>query len=156
MDQASEKQADAKKVTARSFKQIFSSREYFIATLKQFLKFGFIGILNTIIAWSIYYAFIWNGQNIYVGNTVGFLCGVVNAYLWNIFWVFKGNGQGFKKTLPKFFGVYLLTYLLGMLLIYLVVDVAKLGYMANWMPVINSAISMVVNFLVSKFWTFKS
>jgi putative flippase GtrA len=142
-------------VTARSFRQIFSSREYFVSTLKQFLKFGFVGILNTAISWILYYA-LKDSIGIYWANTVGFIAGVTNAYIWNVKWVFKGNRQGFKKTLPKFFFSYfVVSYLLGMFLIYLIVDLAGLAFMANWMPVINSAISMVVNFLTSKFWTFK-
>lgn len=140
-------------ITARSFKEIFSSRAHFVATLKQFLKFGFVGVMNTGIALATYYIGVANGMDKYPANTLGYIFGVINAYLWNVFWVFRGNREGFKKTIPKFFGTYFATYLLSMLLLYLFVDLGGMNeYLA---PIVNTVFTTFINFFASKFWTFK-
>lgn len=138
---------------AKSFKEIFSSKENFVATVKQFVKFGLVGLMNTAISFAVVYICLGQGISIYIGNTLGWACGLVNAYLWNIFWVFKGQREELKKTIPKFFGTYLLTYLLQQLLTYLFVEVAGISqYVA---PVLYTIITMFINFFLSKFWTFK-
>lgn len=139
--------------TAHSFKEIFSSRKHFAATVKQFLKFGFVGIINTVIAWVVYYVCIGNGMNMYLANTLGWGLGVINAYIWNVLWVFKGNREGFKKTVPKFIGTYFLTYLLTQLLTFLFVQLA--GMSPYLVPVVCVPITTFINFFLSKFWTFK-
>lgn len=137
----------------RSFKDIFANRQNFFATLKQFVKFGFIGIINTAINLAVYYICVYNGMNIYAANTLGFIISVTNAYIWNAFWVFKGNKEGFRKTVLKFFATYIATYLLSLLLLFLFVDLGGMNkYLA---PIINTIITMFINFSLSKFWTFK-
>lgn len=151
MDNEIENREDQPNV--RNFKQIFASKENFIETLKQFLKFGFVGIINTAITMATFYIGTLNGMDKYPANTLGFLFGTINAYVWNVFWVFKGNREGFKKTIPKFFITYISTYLLSMLLLYLFVDLG--GMNQNWAPIVNTCITMFINFFISKFWTFK-
>ncbi|HBU12443.1 MAG TPA: GtrA family protein [Clostridiales bacterium] len=140
-------------VTAHSFRQIFSSRQYFAATVKQFLKFGFVGIINTAISFAVVYICLGQGISIYIGNTLGWACGVVNAYFWNMYWVFKGNREGFKKTIPKFFGSYFLTFLLSQGLTYIFKE--SLGMNQYLVPVVCVLITTFINFFLSKFWTFK-
>ncbi|MEG0357140.1 MAG: GtrA family protein [Christensenellaceae bacterium] len=135
------------------FKDIFRNKANFIATLKQFLKFGFVGIINTAISLGTYYICVPLGMDKYWANTLGFVISIINAYIWNVKWVFKGNEQGFKATIPKFFTTYIATYLLSLLLLFLFVDLGGMNqYIA---PIINTCITMFLNFFISKFWTFK-
>ena len=139
--------------SVNSIRDIFASRQNFIATFKQFIKFGFVGIINTAITMGTYYICVPQGMDKYWANTLGFALGVINAYFWNAFWVFKGNKEGFKKTVPKFFATYIGTYLLSMLLLYLFVDVGGMNqYVA---PILYTCITVFINFFLSKFWTFK-
>lgn len=138
----------------KSIKEIFASRENFSATVRQFIKFGFVGIINTAISLATYYICVPLGMNIYLANTLGFVISVINAYIWNAKWVFKGNREGFKKTVVKFFATYISTYLLSLLLLYLFVDLGGINkYLA---PIINTIITMFINFFISKFWTFRN
>ena len=138
----------------KSIKDIFSSKENFSATVKQFIKFGFVGVINTAIFLATYYICVPLGMDIYIATTLGFIISVTNAYFWNALWVFKGNKLGFKKTVVKFFVTYISTYLLSLLLLYLFVDMGGMNkYIA---PIINTVITMFINFFISKFWTFKS
>ena len=139
--------------TVGSIREIFASKENFVATFKQFIKFGFVGIINTAISMGTYYICVPQGMNIYLASTLGFVLSVINAYLWNAFWVFKGNKEGFKKTIVKFFATYISTYLLHLLLLFLFVDVGGMNqYIA---PIINTCLTVFINFFLSKFWTFK-
>ena len=139
--------------SVNSIRDIFASRENFIATFKQFIKFGFVGIINTAISMGTYYICVPQGMNKYGANTLGFALSIINAYFWNAFWVFKGNKEGFKKTVPKFFATYIGTYFLSMLLLYLFVDVG--GMNQSVAPILYTCITVFINFFLSKFWTFK-
>ena len=137
----------------KSIKDIFSSRENFVGTVKQFIKFGFIGVINTAISLGTYYICVPLGMDKYWASTLGFVISVINAYIWNAKWVFKGNQEGFKKTIVKFFATYISTYLLSLLLLYLFVDLGGMNqYLA---PIVNTIITTFINFFLSKFWTFK-
>lgn len=134
-------------------KDVFASKKNFVKTFKQFIKFGFVGLINTAISMGTYYICVPQGMNMYVANILGFALSIINAYLWNVLWVFKGNKEGFKKTIPKFFATYIATFLLSQLLLYLFVDVGGMNkYLA---PVIYTSITIFINFFLSKFWTFK-
>ncbi len=136
-----------------NIRDIFASKANFFATFKQFIKFGFVGLINTAISMGTYYICVPMGMDKYAANTLGFALSIINAYFWNAFWVFKGNREGFKKTIPKFFATYIGTYLLSQLLLYLFVDIGGMNqYLA---PVIYTMITIFINFFLSKFWTFK-
>ena len=140
---------------ARSFKEIFSSREYFVATVKQFLKFGFVGIINTVINIGILMLFTevfgWRWQT---ANILGFVLSVINAFLWNAFWVFKGNREGFKKTIPKFVITYVVTFLLAQFIL-LPILIDNIGIKTLWASLCSTCVTTLINFFLSKFWTFK-
>ena len=61
----------------------------FRALAAQFIKFGMVGVSNTLISLLCYYAFLAMGCHCLVGNTIGFLASVVNAYFWNSRLVFR-------------------------------------------------------------------
>lgn len=78
---------------------IHSKADFFKFAL-QFIKFGIIGVSNTLIGLGIYYIFIFINSGLYlVGNTVGFLVSVINAYYWNNKYVFNKKEQGIQKRL---------------------------------------------------------
>jgi len=148
-----ETQENKEEISVKSIKEIFSSKENFVATVKQFIKFGIVGLTNTAISLATYYIAVPQGMDKFAATTLGFLLGVTNAYIWNVKWVFKGNSEGFKKTIPKFFATYISTYFLSMLLLYLFVDIGGMNEYAA--PILYTLITMFINFFLSKFWTFK-
>ena len=72
----------------------------------QFIKFCFVGVSNTAISLITYYIFIAINKDWYIlGNAVGFVVSVLNAYFWNSKFVFnKKNEVG--KTVLKTFAAY--------------------------------------------------
>ncbi len=122
----------------------------------QFLKFGLVGISNTVISLLIYYLFLWISPALYlVGNVTGWIVSVANSFFWNNKYVFKG-ASGKRKLLKKLGKTYLsygATFLLGTALLYLEVDVWR--WSAAICPLLNLVITIPLNFLLNKFWAFR-
>ncbi|MDR3541819.1 MAG: GtrA family protein [Desulfosporosinus sp.] len=130
------------------------SKEDFNSFVKQFAKFGLVGVLNTSISLAIYYAFLFINPTLYIlGNTVGFVVSVLNSYYWNNKYVFQKSEQGHSKTILKTFMAYGLTFVLGTILLFLMVEI--LGIAKYLAPIINLVITIPLNFLINKFWAFK-
>ncbi len=126
------------------------------ALLWQFIKFCIVGVSNTAISLAIYYVFIFINKDLYIwGNTIGFIVSVFNAFYWGNRVVFKSEDNTPKellKRLAKSYITYGGTFLLGTLLLYLEVNYWGIS---EWLaPVINLIITIPLNYLINKFWTF--
>lgn len=123
----------------------------------QFLKFGIVGLSNTLISLLVYYIFIWmNGAWYQIGNAVGWVVSVANAFYWNNKYVFADGKSGVWKTVKKLGKTYLsygATFLLSVFLLYLEVDIW--GWSSVVSPLINLLVTIPLNFLLNKFWTFQ-
>ena len=123
----------------------------------QFVKFGIVGVSNTLISLAVYYAcYYWLGLHYQLSNLLGFIISVTNAYYWNSRYVFRMGDhrtplehvKAYGKTVTAYGG----TYLLGVALLWLLVD--KLGVSAGIAQLINLLITIPLNFIINKFWTF--
>lgn len=120
----------------------------------QFIKFGIVGVSNTLISLLIYYIFIFINKDLYlIGNTVGFIIGVLNSYYWNNKYVFKKNSKSITFPLVKTFLAYGSTFILGTFMLYVMVN--KLLISELIAPIINLSVTIPINFLLNKFWAFK-
>lgn len=125
--------------------------------LIQFVKFGIVGVSNTSILLLIYYIFIWIDPNYYLqGNIVGWIVSVANAFFWNNRFVFQKaaeNARSLLKRVGKTYLSYGAAFLLSTALLYVEVDVL------NWSeiicPILNLLITIPLNFVCNKFWTFR-
>lgn len=121
---------------------------------KQFIKFGVVGFSNTAISLGIYYIFIYINKDLYlIGNTVGFVISVLNAYYWNNKYVFKKSQNGNLKPLIKTFMAYGTTLILSTIM--LLVMVSFIGISEKIAPLVNLIVTIPLNFLLNKFWAFK-
>ena len=134
-------------------------REGLKATLAQFIKFGLVGVSNTLISLAVYYVCV-NVFHLHhqLANLLGFLVGVVNSYYWNSRYVFQsGTRRTFSEHVKTFLrtvaGYGVTSYLLGAALLWLWVD--KLGISENIAPIINLCFTVPLNFLINKFWAFR-
>ncbi|WP_244834523.1 GtrA family protein [Clostridium sp. BJN0001] len=118
----------------------------------QFIKFGLVGITNTVITLGIYYILIYFGINYMISYTSGFILGIVNSYYWNNKYVFeKIKSNNFKSFIKNFIS-YLATFILSIIL--LMVMVRYMSISQEIAPILNLIITMVLNFLLNKFWIF--
>jgi putative flippase GtrA len=131
-----------------------NNRASFLALLLQFIKFGVVGVSNTLISLAVYYALVYAGLYYILANIVSFAVSVLNAYYWNRRFVFKGTKKGTSgQTLGRTYLSYGVTFLLSMGLLYTMVDVLHISpYLA---PILNLCMTVPLNFLLSKFWAFK-
>lgn len=122
--------------------------------IKQFIKFGIVGVSNTAISLGIYYLFTYIDKDWYlIGNTVGFFVSVVNAYYWNNKYVFHKTQQGNTKPFLKTLICYGSTFLLGTGLLFVMVHLWNISEVVA--PLLNLLITIPLNFLLNKFWALK-
>lgn len=131
----------------------FKNKKEFFDFCKQFIKFGLVGVSNTLISLVIYYILVYFNVNYIVANTIGFIVSVLNSYYWNNKYVFDKTERGTVKPLIKVFMSYGSTFLLGTFLLFLMVQVIGLSELIA--PLINLVITIPINFLLNKFWAFK-
>lgn len=141
-----------------------------LAPYAQFIRFGMVGVLNTLIQYLIeqlcYYAvfrgvsFDGLGQRlglggedvrVFVVTAIGFVVSVTHAYFWNSRYVFreKGSAAKYLRTVAS----YALTGLVISPLIKRVLQGFGLPFWAA--SLLSLAVTVPLNFALNKFWAFR-
>ena len=127
------------------------------ALVVQFIKFGVVGVSNTLISLAVYYLILWIHADLYLlGNVLGWVVSVANAFFWNNKFVFTSSQSDWRTALKKLGKTYVsygATFVLSTVLLYLEVDV--LHWSAVISPILNLLITIPLNFLLNKFWAFR-
>lgn len=126
--------------------------------IKQFIKFGIVGLSNTLIGYGVYFICIYLGCHYLIANLIGFLVGVLNAYYWSDRFVFKKEDGEFRSivgTLAKTYLAYGSTgLLLSSILLYVYIDKLHISeYIAQLFVL---AVTIPLNFVINKYWSFKT
>lgn len=125
-------------------------------TIFQFVKFGIVGVSNTAISLIVYYIIYWINPEWYmIGNIAGWVISVSNAFFWNNRYVFKSQSEGMRQLLKRIGKTYLsygATFLMSAAFLHVEVDI--LHWSAVICPIINLVLTIPLNFLLNKFWTF--
>lgn len=123
----------------------------------QFVKFGIVGLSNTLISYIVYVVLVYFSVYYLVASLMGFLVSVINAYYWNDRYVFKTEDinrpvwwKVFLKTLMSYAGTGLI---LNNVMLILWVDI--MGVHEMLAPVLNLFITIPLNFVLNKYWAFK-
>ncbi|MEY8349123.1 GtrA family protein [Bacillus cereus] len=119
--------------------------------MEKFLKFGLVGIFNTLITIISYIILVKFGVNYLIANIISYLIGVANSYYWNKNWVFQSNGRNLSVFL-KFLIVNLIVLAFNTLSLFILVD--KLLYNEFIAQIFAIGIGMIMNFFLNKIWTF--
>lgn len=118
----------------------------------QYFKFGLVGISNTIIGLLSYYLFLWLGFYYMTANVFSWIISVYNAFYWNNKYVFKNNISWWIALIKTYIS-YGLSFLSSMFLLYILVEYACVSEFLA--PVITLLMTIPMNFLMNKYWTFK-
>ena len=134
------------------------------SSILQFVKFGIVGATNTAVSYIVNILTIWVLSKRAVpwdyvaGNIMAFVVGTAWSYIWNnrfVFTVRAGENRNPFLTLFKTYISYAFTgIVLNNILSYFWISV--LGISKYIAPLINLLISVPVNFLINKYWTFKT
>ena len=131
-----------------------NNKDDFIAFIRQTVRYGFVGLFGMLVSFAIYYFIIWIDKDIYIfAYTVCFVVGVLIAYFLHNRYVFKKTEKGHKKPLMKAYITYGTTYLLSITAIYVMVEYLDIA--REIAPLFNLFITVPVNYLLTRFWTFK-
>jgi len=133
-----------------------TNREELKTLLVQFIKFGLVGVSNTLVSWAVYYIVFWLNSDLYMfGSVAGAVLSIANAFFWNDRFVFKGMNNDLKsklKRLGKTYVTYGGTSILAMLLLW--AEVRFCGVSKMIAPIVNLIITIPLNFVINKLWTF--
>lgn len=136
-----------------------------VRTLLQFIKFGIVGVSNSLINYVVYVIclllfrrMVWFvTADFVVAQVVAFVISVLWSYYWNNCYVFATEEEkrgSWVVTLAKTFAAYSFTGLiLSEALLLLWVNV--MGISEFLAPVLNILLCFPINFVINKLWTFK-
>jgi putative flippase GtrA len=127
-----------------------------IEKYRQFIVFGFIGILNSLVDFSVFFLLKYFFNIHYeICFVAGYSAGTVNSFLLNKYLNFRNMDKGNKSVIQfsRFVILNLFSLGLSMLFMYLLVDIFDMNaYISKLLVII---ITLVINFIGSKFWVFK-
>lgn len=135
-----------------------------LSSLVQFVKFGLIGVSNTLVSYLLNAGTLLLLQPCHLswdyiaGNVVSFVLSVLWSFYWNNKYVFTTGADETRspvRTLLKTYAAYGFT---GIVLNNLlsVLWIRGLGIPKLVAPLINVVINVPVNFLINKFWAFRT
>ena len=149
-------------------------------TLIQFIKFGIVGVFNTLISEIIYVILVYFDVPYLLAYFIGFVISVLNAYYFSNKYVFKqeeGTTRIWWKVLLKTYAAYAWGFVVSSLLLILWIDIIRISRyltpLANFMAMhdlaqfdaellgeilaagINLLITVPMNFIINKYWAYK-
>ena len=92
--------------------------------LIRFVKFGMVGVLNTLINWIIFFILDKLGVYYILANIISYSISTVHSYLWNALWVFKykEKDKAFSNTTIKFILLNIMGLCINTGIFYILVD----------------------------------
>ena len=123
----------------------------------QFIKFGIVGVSNTLIHYFTYLICIFVGCHYLIASVIGFLVSVVNAFYWNNKYVFVKEENATRSLWQAFLKTFLSYAGTGLILenVLLVIWVRFLHVPEAIAPLVTLLITIPINFILNKFWAFK-
>lgn len=122
--------------------------------LKKFVKFAITGVGNTLvdlILFRVLYTHL--GVNLYLSQVCSYSAGMLNSYVVNRSWTFQTKERFFSGEMVRFLTLGGLMLALSTGLLYLFTHLGLSGMIAK---LITTGLVLVVNFLLSKLWVFRS
>jgi putative flippase GtrA len=145
--------ADSSPPLARLFSRLAQRRG-----LRQFVKFGIVGasgfVVNLVIFTLVQHPLSLENRIhwYYVIYSIAFLSGGVSNYVLNRVWTFRSSGHAVREGI-SFISVSVAALIVALIVGHLVAPYLGNGH-KNWF--ISTVAAMVVNFVVNKYWTFRS
>lgn len=134
-------------------------------TFVQLLKYGVIGVSNTLITLVVFYVInTLMGLDYAVANTLGYILGLINSFVWNRIWVFRTGGNVWREAGLFALG-FIICFALQMGVSQWLLSTSLHDLTISWLPMKNTGenvimcLSMVVytlaNYVYNRFVTFK-
>jgi putative flippase GtrA len=146
--------------------------------LAQTIKYGIVGVLNTlltmIVIWiMMHFVFkpaeggkISSGA-LSISNTVGYIVGLINSFIWNRLWTFKSKNN-WKHEFIRFVIAFLICFVIQLIFVnilykYVITNESHLSFFrfeytvsaAEICQLIGIVTYTALNFILNKYFTFK-
>ena len=134
----------------------------------QFVKYGIAGVISTAVHTAIFYLMARNilpalstspvsdalrARNAMIDNVVAFMISNMTAYVINIFWVFERGRHHWVKEIAVFYLVSGVSVTIGTVLMGWLIH--SYGIMTAIAFFANVIVSLMINFVMRKFYVFK-
>ena len=133
--------------------------------LMQFVKFGIVGLSNTVISYVIYVGtlILFQKNNLIpsvdylVAQVIAFILSVLWSFYWNNKFVFEKADNEERNIVHALIKTYISYAFTGLFLnsILSLLWVEVLGIPKIIAPIINLLVSVPLNFVMNKFWAFR-
>ncbi|MFD1199590.1 GtrA family protein [Brucella gallinifaecis] len=121
-----------------------------IILISQLIKYGIVGILNTVLTFLVIAVLTTLDINPYLSNTVGFGAGLLNSYLLNSHFTFRQKSSG--GSLTRFGAAFSIAYVLNLVVLYYLIHLAIVPMiMAQLIAMITYNLTF---FILMKTWVF--
>lgn len=135
-------------------------------SLPQFIKYVCVGVFNTVV--TLFVIFVCKsllGLPPMASNAIGYVCGLVNSFLWNKKWVFRSDGRYVSEAI-RFVTGFVLCYMVQFVVVWWLSYNTQLGTMM-WLilgfslsgygvaTVIGNVVYTAINFVYNRFVSFR-
>lgn len=133
-----------------------SMEEEKIEAVYMFVKFGLVGVSNTIVSYLIYLFCTLIGMHYFLSNFLSFTISVINSFYWNNKYVFKKEQNEKRSWVMVFLKTYTAYGITGLLfnslLLYLEVGILHINKLIA--PLFNLLITIPLNYIINKYWAY--
>ncbi|WP_346696105.1 GtrA family protein [Barnesiella viscericola] len=131
-----------------------SLKKYDKNTLWQLVRFGIVGVINTLITLVVIYILQELLHVKYtVANLAGYIAGVINSFFWSKLWVFKKLNSNFMREAVLFLVSFGICYGIQFVALLLLVEVLHMA--DTWAQLVSMVVYTLCNFALNKCITFK-
>lgn len=125
-----------------------------IDSLKQFITFSIIGVINTLIHYCVFITLINTTELHYlISSSIGYCFGLINSYILNKKITFKSTNNNVFSEFLKFVAVNVIALSVNLLILKSFVELFNLS--PEFSQVFGILGSLTANFFGNKIWTFK-
>lgn len=138
----------------------------FIPILWQLVKFGLIGVLNTLLDFAVlnllsYLTKVYSGKELILLNIVAFVIANLNSYFWNKFWTFNSKTKNVASEFGKFILVSVIGFAINSVILWFMTTImSPMGNLSaplweNVAKLLATVVYMIWNFFGYKLIVFK-
>ena len=114
--------------------------------------FIIVGVVNTILSYALFSVLLYFQISYVLSYWVSMCAGVLNSYILNKFWTFHVRKRSIAEFI-RFVSVYLMSFFIGMLTLYCLVDVLMINtYVAG---IINLFLTTLISWFGHKHFSFR-
>ncbi|MBB4123298.1 GtrA family protein [Martelella radicis] len=119
--------------------------------VEQFLKYGLVGVMNTLITLFVIAVLSYLGFSPVASNIIGYACGLLNSFIFNGRFTFASSYN--RRAVYRFLAGFAVAYGLNLVVLVALTRQGELPEMVS--QVVAMVAYNVCFFLVMKFWIFE-